>query len=225
MTMTTVLICDDNIAVHESLTLYLKEANINVISAYDGESALQTLRSTSVQLLILDLMLPGQFGLDILKELRTFSDIPVLILSAKDSEFDRVLGLELGADDYVIKPFSPKEVVTRVKVILKRMDKSPKHHELSFANLRVNTDSYTAFVGEEALNLTAKELEILALFAEKLDTVLTRDRIMNTIWGYKYYGDTRAVDTQIMRIRQKLPETAEFELSSVYGVGYKLVRK
>ncbi len=223
--MVTVLICDDNIAVHESLTIYLKEANINVISAYDGEFALQTLRSESVQLFILDLMLPGQFGLDILKELRTFSDIPVLILSAKASEFDRVLGLELGADDYVVKPFSPREVVARVKVILKRTGKSMERHDLTFTNLRVNMDSYTAFVGEEPLDLTAKELEILALFAEKPDTVLTRDRIMNTVWGYKYFGDTRAVDTQIMRIRQKLPETAEFELSSVYGVGYKLVQK
>ena len=223
--MTTVLICDDNIAVHESLSIYLKEANINVISAYDGESALQTLRSESIQLFILDLMLPGQFGLDILKELRTFSDIPVLILSAKDSEFDRVLGLELGADDYVVKPFSPKEVAARVKVILKRVGKSTKRYDLTFTNLRVNMDSYTAFVGGKSLNLTAKELEILALFAEKPDTVLTRERIMNTVWGYKYFGDTRAVDTQIMRIRQKLPETAEFELTSVYGVGYKLVRK
>ena len=223
--MTTVLICDDNVAVHESLTIYLNEAGVNVLSACDGDSALQILQTQSVQLLILDLMLPGRFGTEILQELRKFSEIPVLILSAKDSEFDRVLGLELGADDYVVKPFSPKEVAARVRAILKRSGRTAAHRKLTFANLTIDRDAYAAFVGDEPLSLTAKELEVLALFAANPNVVLTRERIMNTVWGYEYCGDTRAVDTQIMRIRQKLPQTAEFELSSVYGVGYKLVQK
>ena len=223
--MTTVLICDDNVAVHESLSIYLKEADIHVISAYDGEAALQKLRTEAVQLLILDLMLPGRFGTEVLQELRKFSDIPVLILSAKDSEFDRVLGLELGADDYVVKPFSPKEVAARVRVILKRAGRKPEHRKVTFANLLVDRDAYSAFVGDQALDLTAKELEVLALFAANPNTALSRERIMNAVWGYQYCNDTRAVDTQIMRLRQKLPETAEFEISSIYGVGYKLVEK
>lgn len=223
--MTTVLICDDNVAVHESLSIYLKEADIHVISAYDGEAALQKLRTEAVQLLILDLMLPGRFGTEVLQELRKFSDIPVLILSAKDSEFDRVLGLELGADDYVVKPFSPKEVAARVRAILKRSGRQPEHRKAAFANLLVDRDAYSAFVGGQALDLTAKELEVLALFAVNPNTALSRERIMNAVWGYQYCNDTRAVDTQIMRLRQKLPETAEFEISSIYGVGYKLVEK
>lgn len=223
--MTTVLICDDSIAVHESLGIYLKEAGIQVISAYDGETALQKLRKENVQLLILDLMLPGRFGTEVLQELRKFSDIPVLILSAKDSEFDRVLGLELGADDYVIKPFSPKEVAARVRAILKRYDRKVAHQTLGFANLLVDQDAYSASVGDKALDLTAKELEVLALFASNPNTVLSRERIMNAVWGYQYCNDTRAVDTQIMRLRQKLPDTAEFEIKSIYGVGYKLVQR
>lgn len=223
--MTTVLICDDNVAVHESLSIYLKEADIHVISAYDGESALQKLRTETIQLLILDLMLPGRFGTEVLQELRKFSDIPVLILSAKDSEFDRVLGLELGADDYVVKPFSPKEVAARVRAILKRLGRRPEHREVTFANLLVDRDAYSAFVGDQALDLTAKELEVLAFFAVNPNTALSRERIMKAVWGYQYCNDTRAVDTQIMRLRQKLPETAEFEINSIYGVGYKLVQK
>ena len=223
--MATVLICDDNQAVHESLTLYLKEAGLRVISVYDGESALQTVRAESVQLLILDLMLPGRFGTEILRELRSFSDIPVIILSAKDSELDRVLGLELGADDYVVKPFSPKEVVSRVRVILRRVGKQTSREKYTFANLTVDRSAYSAYVNGQPLSLTAKELEVLALFAENPETALSRERIMNTVWGYNYYNDTRAVDTQIMRLRQKLPASAEFEISSIYGVGYKLVKK
>lgn len=223
--MTTVLICDDSVAVHESLRIYLKESGINVISAYDGESALQKLHTQSIQLLILDLMLPGRFGTEILQELRQFSNIPVLILSAKDSEFDRILGLELGADDYVVKPFSPREVATRVRAILKRTDRKPERQTLSFASLTVDREAYSAFVGGQALDLTAKELEVLALFAAHPDTALSRERIMNAVWGYQYCNDTRAVDTQIMRLRQKLPKNADFEITSIYGVGYKLVRK
>ncbi|MCD7929023.1 MAG: response regulator [Clostridiales bacterium] len=130
--MTTVLICDDSVAVHESLRVYLEESGIRVLSAYNGEDALQTLRTQSVQLLILDLMLPGRLGTEILRELRQFSSVPVLILSAKDSEFDRILGLELGADDYVVKPFSPREVAARVRTILKRTGRVPEHRILTF---------------------------------------------------------------------------------------------
>ncbi len=223
--MTTVLICDDSVAVHESLRVYLEESGIHVLSAYTGEDAVQMLRTQSVQLLILDLMLPGRLGTEILREIRQFSSVPVLILSAKDSEFDRILGLELGADDYVVKPFSPREVAARVRTILKRTGRTPEHRVLSFASLTVDQDAYSAKVGTQLLNLTAKELEVLALFAAHPDTALSRERIMNAVWGYQYCNDTRAVDTQIMRLRQKLPKDADFEITSIYGVGYKLVRK
>ncbi len=219
---TTVLICDDNIAVHESLSTYLNEAHIQVLSAYTGEEALEQLMRHDIKFVILDLMLPGISGLDVLRDLRKFSDVPVLILSAKSSEFDRILGLELGADDYIAKPFSPREIATRVQVILKRTENKSVSKLISFSNLTIDTHAYTAFIDGKLLELTPKELKVLALFASTPGIVLSRERILNNVWGYDYYGDLRSVDTQIKHIRQKLPKSAKFEIKSVYGVGYKL---
>ena len=224
--MPSVLICDDSIAVHESISVYLKEYGIGVSSAFDGETALDRLRGGGVDLVILDLMLPGRFGTEVLQELRRFSDVPVLILSAKSSEVDRILGLELGADDYVVKPFSPKEVAVRVRTILRRSGKTQERGaKYRFAGLLVDRSAYRAEVGGVPLELTPKELEVLAFFAENPGIVLSRERIMNAIWGYEYYNDTRAVDTQILRLRQKLPQNADFSIASVYGVGYRLEKK
>ena len=222
MNNTTVLICDDNIAVHESISAYLNEARIQPISAFTGEEALEILQRTPVDFLILDLLLPGKSGTEILKELRKFSDIPVMCLSAKSSEFDRILGLELGADDYITKPFSPREVVTRIQVILRRMNKVPVSKQLVFKNLAVDQNSYTAFVDGEKLDLTPKEFSILALFATNPGVVLSRERILTSVWGQNYYSDIRIIDTQIKRIRKKIPENADFEIRSIYGIGYKM---
>lgn len=222
MNNTTVLICDDNIAVHESISAYLNEAHIHVISAYSGEEALDILQRTNIDFLILDLMLPGKSGLDVLKDLRKFSDIPVMCLSAKNSEFDRILGLELGADDYITKPFSPREVATRVQVILRRTSKNNVSKQITFTNLSIDTSSYTATVNGQLLDLTPKELNVLALLASNPGIVLTRDRILNTVWGHDYYSDIRIIDTQIKRIRKKIPADADFEIRSIYGVGYKM---
>lgn len=219
---TTVLICDDNIAVHESLTTYLNDAHIDVLSAYTGEDALQLLKHHEIHFIILDLMLPGILGLDVLKTLRKFSEVPVLILSAKTSEFDRILGLELGADDYISKPFSPREIATRVQVILKRTKNKPESKSISFSNLTVDPHAYTAFIDGSPLDLTPKELKVLALLAAAPGIVFSRDQILNQVWGYDYYGDIRSVDTQIKHIRQKLPQNASFEIRSIYGVGYKM---
>lgn len=219
---TTVLICDDNIAVHESLSAYLKDLHIQVLSAYNGEEAIELFMRHEIQFVILDLMLPGISGLDVLKKFRKFSDVPVLILSAKSSEFDRILGLELGADDYITKPFSPREIATRVQVILKRTVNKTVNKPVSFSNLTINPHAYSASIDGEPLELTPKEFKILALFVATPGIVLSRERILNSVWGYDYYGDIRSVDTQIKHIRQKLPKTAKFEIRSIYGVGYKL---
>ncbi|MCD8109818.1 MAG: response regulator transcription factor [Clostridiales bacterium] len=219
---TTILICDDNIAVHESLSVYLKEDHVEIFSAYTGEDALNIFRQHDISFIILDLMLPGKSGIDVLKEIRKTSDVPVLILSAKSSEFDRILGLELGADDYIAKPFSPREIATRVRVILKRTAKKQTGNYMSFSNLTIDTSSYTASIDGEILDLTPKELNILACLASAPGTVFSREQILNRVWGYDYYGDTRSVDTRIKHIRQKLPEHARFAIRSVYGVGYKL---
>lgn len=222
---TTVLICDDNIAVHESISAYLTEARIKSISAYTGEEALEIIQRTPVDFLILDLMLPGKSGTEVLKELRKFSDVPVMCLSAKSSEFDRILGLELGADDYITKPFSPREVATRVQVILKRITKTVSSKQIVFKNLSVDPGSYTAKVDGVQLDLTPKEFNILSLFASNPGVVLSRERILSSIWGQNYYSDIRIIDTQIKRIRKKLPENALFEIRSIYGIGYKMEAK
>ena len=218
----TVLICDDNISVHESLSSYLKDLRMNVLSAYSGEEALRMLEQYDIQFVILDLTLPGISGFDALKDIRKYSDVPVLILSARSSEFDRILGLELGADDYITKPFSPREIATRIQVILKRTSRRPAGTYITFSNLTMNPYAYTAFIDESPLDLTPKEFKILALFVSAPGIVLTREQILNRVWGYNYYGDFRSVDTQIKHIRRKLPETARFKIRSIYGVGYKL---
>lgn len=221
----TVLICDDNEAVHISLAKYLNEASYIVHSSFSGEDALNVFSKMSIDFVILDLMLPGKSGIQVLKEIRSFSEVPILILSAKETELDRILGLELGADDYITKPFSPREIVTRVTAIMRRCNKKVRSSILTFKNLSIDTTAYTAYVNNTKLDLTPKELQLLSYFASSPEEVLSREKILNKIWGYDYYGDVRTIDTQVKHIRQKLPKEADFVITSVYGVGYKLEAK
>lgn len=219
----TILICDDNIAVHETLSLYLKEAHFHSISVYNGESVLEVIQRQSIDLIILDLMLPDKSGIEILKEIRHFMDIPIICLSAKTSEFDRILGLELGADDYITKPFFPREVVIKLQKLLKRTSPAVSlHKQICFSNLVIDLNSFTALLGKEKLDLTPKELQMLALFAQNHGMVLTRERILNAVWGHDFFSDSRVVDNHVKNIRQKLPVTSTFEIKSIYGIGYKL---
>lgn len=218
-----VLICDDNYAVHESLKSYLRKDGLECLSAYDGKEALKTINDRHVDLLILDIMLPELFGTEVCKQIRQKSNIPIIMLSALGSETDRIYGLEIGADDYVIKPFSPKEVALRVQTILNRVKPSKKSNQFSFEELVINTDSYTATINGEKVAFSANEIKILVYFIENAEIVLSRERLLNAVWGYDYFGDVRAVDAQIKRIRKKLPtEGIHFSITSVYGVGFKL---
>lgn len=226
MNKTTVLICDDNIAVHESLCLYLHDAGISVISTYDGESALTELRTHHVDLVILDLMLPKMLGTEVCTEIRKTSDVPIIMLSARGEEVDRIMGLQIGADDYISKPFSPREVVVRVQTILRRTIKKPENNKLTFAELTVDENAYICYLGSKKLDLPPREVEVLAYFVKNAGIALRRERILNAVWGYEYFGDTRAVDTQISRLRKKLSANgASFDIISVYGVGYRLEKK
>lgn len=219
----TVLICDDNIAVHKSICTYLEEEGINVLSAYDGESALEMLKERSIDLIILDIMLPGKNGMQICREIRKSNEVPIIMLSAKDSEIDRILGLELGADDYVGKPFSPREVSIRVQKMLKRFGAQQDSKKLSVAELTVYPERYEAYVGNNQLDLTPKEVSLLSYLVYNTGKVLSREAILSSVWDYDYTGDTRTVDTHIKRLRKKLPdEGVHFAIRSVYGVGYKL---
>ncbi|NTV88757.1 MAG: response regulator transcription factor [Clostridiales bacterium] len=223
-----ILICDDSIAVHESLSAYLKMERFQCVSVYDGLQALKTLESEHFDLLVLDIMMPEMFGTEVCREIRKTNDMPIIILSARSEEFDRILGLELGSDDYITKPFSPREVVVRIKTILKRVQTkkciSPK---LSIGAVTIDTECYKVTFGAKHLELTPKEIKALIYFANNRNKVLSREQILNHIWGYDYYGDTRAVDTLIKRLRHKLPVSdlgfeLGFEIKAVYGLGYKL---
>ena len=220
--MQTILICDDNKAVHEGLSGYLKALHYHIYSTYDGESAITVLEREKIDLVILDVMLPGIFGTEVCRQIRKKSDIPVLMLSAKGDEIDRIIGLEIGADDYVTKPFSPREVAVRVRNMLRRAEKSQENQRLVCAELCIVIEAYEVFVREEMVDLTPRETEVLYYLAKNAGRVLTRNQIMNCVWGYDYCGDTRAVDNQIKRILQKLPaDGVHFEIKAVYGVGYK----
>jgi len=219
-----ILICDDQRAVHETLGVYLKSEGINYTSAYDGESAIQKAKNTNFDLIVLDLMMPKIFGIDVCKEIRKTSNVPIIMLTAKGEEIDRIIGLEIGADDYIVKPFSPREVVLRIKSVLRRYNKSPSEtvKKIEYEDLLINLDNYEMYVKGEIILTTPKEIEIMYYLASNPGRVFDREHLLSKIWGYDYYGDTRAVDTQIKRLRKKLPsEGVSWEIKSVYGVGYK----
>lgn len=227
MNGTTILICDDNETVHQTLRLYLKEAGFRVVSAYDGQAALDMLKTTKVDLVILDIMLPKVFGTEVCRQIRKTSDLPIIILSAKVDEADRIVGLELGADDYVTKPFSPKEVVTRVRTVLRRSrPKKDSVKVLQLGNLQVNTKAYEVTLGgaeQRQIKMTPREVELLAFLIRHAGEVVSREEILNAVWGYDYYGDVRAVDTLLARVRGKVQEKpARVTFRTIYGVGYML---
>ena len=223
MNDTTILICDDNETVHQTLQLYLQEAGYQILSAYDGLSALEMVQKYPVSLVILDIMMPKLFGTEVCRQIRKTSDIPIIILSAKGDESDRIVGLELGADDYVTKPFSPKEVVTRVKTILRRTQPRKGSTVLRLGALQVNPKAYEVTIRDRPIKMTPREVELLAFLMGRVGEVASREEILNAVWGYDYYGDVRAVDTLLARIRSKLPEhDAGVVFRSVYGVGYMI---
>lgn len=219
----TVLICDDNIAIHSSLTSYLKAEGIEVISAFDGETALQELHHQNIDVMVLDIMLPGIDGYEVCREIRKFSEVYIIMLSARGEELDRIVGLEVGADDYVSKPFSPREVVIRIKKALKRLQPKQGPKELNLAELTILPDSYEVYIHGEKVDMTSKEIDVLSFMVSNAGRALTREHILNAAWGYEYYGDTRVVDTLIKRLRQKLMrDDIHFAIRSIYGVGYKI---
>ncbi len=221
--VTHILISDDDPIVHESLGLYLDAQRYSHSSAYDGEEALARFESEHPDLIILDLMMPKMSGIEVCKAIRRVSNTPIIMLTAKGEEIDRILGLELGADDYIVKPFSPREVVARVKAVLRRTNEPASESRiLRFEGLEINLDNYRIKLKGEVIPCTPKEVEILHLLASNAGQVFDREQILNKVWGYDYDGDTRTVDTHIKRIRHKLhTEDASWALITVYGVGYK----
>ena len=221
-----ILICDDDPIVHQSLSLYLEAEGFERRSAYTGPAALTAATAAPApSLILLDIMMPEMSGMDVCKALRKVSDVPLIMLTARGEEFDRVMGLELGADDYIVKPFSPREVMSRIKAVLRRAEgkvAEPSGKEYRFGSLEILPDSYTVRIDGQPVQMTPREVELLALLASHPGRVFPREAILSQVWGYDYYGDSRTVDTHIKRLRQKLaaPDAA-WHITTIYGVGYK----
>lgn len=214
-----IYVVEDDMAIRNLVSYALTEKGYEVKSFEDGLTIVDTIRENPCELLLLDLMLPGRDGVSILKEIREFSDVPVIILTAKTDEFDRVLGLESGADDYITKPFSILELLSRVKAILRRVKKEDSDH-LSYKNLTINTKKRTVRVDDELIELTYKEFEMLNLFMNNIGNVITREDFLLKIWGYDYQGETRTVDVHIASLRSKLKDAGKY-ISTVRNLGYK----
>lgn len=226
MSKKNILICDDSSSIHSSLTGYLQDDDLNVISVYNGEDAIKVIDSTHVDVIVLDIMLPGIDGFEVCRRIRKNSSAYIIMLSAKNEENDRILGLELGADDYVPKPFSPREMSIRIRKALKRIynNSSPKVYTL--AELTVYPDSCQAFVDGVEIKLSSKEILVLSYMLTNVGKVLSREHILNAAWGYEYFGDTRVVDTMIKTLRKKIMiGDVHFAINTIYGAGYRLVEQ
>ena len=222
---TKILVVDDDEHIAELISLYLAREGYDTKEAYSGPSAVETFESYQPSLILLDIMLPGMDGYEVCKKIRKTSNVPIIMLTAKGETFDKVLGLELGADDYVVKPFEPKELVARVKAVLRRYESkeesSGEGNVLRFENLEINMDNYTVIYHGKELSFPPKEFELLYFLAKRPGQVFTRDQLLDKIWGYEYIGDTRTVDVHIKRIREKFTQDDPWCIRTVCGVGYK----
>ncbi|MBQ9198208.1 MAG: response regulator transcription factor [Clostridia bacterium] len=220
-----ILIADDEPGIHESLRMYLRRDGYDSYSVFRGSDVMEAFTRLRPDLVILDVMMPGRSGTQVCADIRAVSMTPVIMLTAKGEEADRLLGFALGADDYIVKPFSPREVVSRIQVIFRRMnmlETAPEKSRLVIGNAEINLACYEVRVEGEPVVMSPKEVEILHLMAAHPGQVFTREQLLDSIWGFDFDGDDRVVDTSVKRIRKKLPENSGLLLRSVYGVGYKL---
>lgn len=223
-----ILIVDDDNNIAELISLYLTKECFDTLIVNDGESALDSLKTFEPNLILLDLMLPGIDGYEVCRSVRANSNIPIIMLSAKGEIFDKVLGLELGADDYMEKPFDSKELVARVKAVLRRYKQTPaaensadKTKKVEYTDLSINLTNYSVLYMGKIVEMPPKELELLYFLAASPNQVFTREQLLDQIWGYEYIGDTRTVDVHIKRLREKINDHAEWGLATVWGIGYK----
>ena len=220
-----ILIADDDANVHQSLNAYFKREGYQILPAFDGEEAIRLAKSMKPDMIILDIMMPKKDGLMVCREIRRESNVPIIMLTAKAEEFDKLLGLELGADDYIVKPFSPREVLARIKAVLRRFSEKAGDEDSSIIRLpqlEISLENYQVKVAGKVIPCTPKEVEILHMLTSNVGQVFSREQILSRVWGYDYFGDTRTVDAHIKRIRQKLPqENVPWALKTVYGVGYR----
>ena len=227
-TKTKILIVDDDNNIAELISLYLTKECYDTQIVNDGEEALAAFDSYNPNMILLDLMLPGIDGYQVCREIRTKSNVPIIMLSAKGEIFDKVLGLELGADDYIMKPFDSKELVARVKAVLRRYQPikpistpAPETKCVEYPDLTINLSNYSVVYNGVQVDMPPKELELLYFLAASPNQVFTREQLLDHIWGYEYIGDTRTVDVHVKRLREKIKDHEKWQLSTVWGIGYK----
>ena len=220
-----ILIVDDDKNICEIIRLYLEKEGFEVVIANDGQEALEVFRTATPSGVVLDVMMPKRDGCQVCREIRRVSSIPVIMLTAKGETFDKVLGLELGADDYMVKPFENKELVARIKAVLRRYEpKDNADKEIIYPNIVINLTNYELKINGETIDIPPKELELLYYLATNPNRVFTREQLLETVWGFDYFGDSRTVDVHVKRLREKLEiagENVNWQLKTVWGVGYK----
>ncbi|MCR5736299.1 MAG: response regulator transcription factor [Eubacterium sp.] len=224
-----ILIVDDDENIANLISLYLTKECFETRIEHDGQSALTAFSEFAPNLILLDLMLPGIDGYEVCREIRKISNVPIIMLSAKAEVFDKVLGLELGADDYMIKPFDSKELVARVKAVLRRYQETtpikvvaaPAEKFVEYKDLKINLSNYEVIYKGKQVDMTPREIELLYFLASSPNQVFTREQLLDQIWGYEYVGDTRTVDVHIKRIREKISDTDQWSIGTVWSVGYR----
>lgn len=223
-TIDKILVVDDDIEICKLIEMFLEKERFKVVKAYDGEKAIEVFKKEMPKLVILDIMLPKMDGYDVCREIKKISDIPIIMLTAKGETFDKVLGLRLGADDYIVKPFDPEELIARIRAVLRRVSPMNFNNQdkIIFPDLAINMDDFSIKVIDNVIQLPKKEMELLYFLASHSNKLFTREQLIEQIWGYDFYGDTRTVDVHIKRLREKLKKLEDkYEIRTVWGVGYK----
>ncbi len=222
--METLLIVDDNQQITEILTEYAKKNHYDVLVAHDGEVALELFHTKQPDVILLDVMMPKKDGFAVCREIRETSNVPILMITARGEDFERIMGLEIGADDYIVKPFSPGEVMARVKAVMRRVRPIDiSKQTFTYDNLKINLDDYTVTIQQETILLTKREVDLLWTLATNQQKAYSRDELLDQLWGFDYFGDTRTVDSHIKRLRAKLGQVPHptWEIKTIWGVGYK----
>ena len=223
--MYKVLIADDNKQIVSILSEYCKKNNFTVSTVFDGEEALKEIEKNKFDIVLLDVMMPKKDGFDVCRETRKFSNVPIIMITARGEDYEKIMGLEIGADDYIVKPFSPGEIIARINAILRRI--TPKNDESAkifiYDNLEIDLNNFTVKINDEIISLTKKEIEILWTLATNQNKVFTRENLLDLIWGFDYFGESRTVDTHIKRLRAKLDnyKHEKWNIKTIWGVGYK----
>ncbi len=227
--MPIILIADDNKQITSILEEYAKKEGFVPKVALDGREAIDLFQKISPDIVLLDVMMPKMDGFEVCREIRKTSNVPVIMITARGEDFEKIMGLDIGADDYIVKPFSPGEVMARVRAILRRITRTDgqKQQVYSFDNLNINLDDYVVMINKQTVSLTKKEIELLWTLATNKNKVFSRDNLLNSLWGYDYFGDNRTVDSHIKRLRAKLDEFAHdsWDIKTIWGVGYKFEGK